>query len=1012
MTTTKTTKMVKDKASNKANANCNQVILDHFWNISDPSEEKRCRSIHIILQTLSKQVESNQNNDVNYCLDRLIRGLISTREFARHGFCVLLTKVLDQFADQIQLEDVLQQAEKEYGTKLENATSESAISWSLLIGCILKSGKLKHDSDQQILNKILDVLIHLGVKKNYVEIIICNLFEEYVKIFCDHSKLFEDIVLHSLEECSEEFKASIFFIYMVVVSLNHFPIETQSHFREFIETQVYKRKSKDYEKLLTLFKVTTKYHPNIHPINQLLIETMFKLEPENSSHFCSSIVESIFKVNLEKTSLGFEIVRILLQLVEPDQVELVLSSNFLRLFIQTLNNKKHPLHNSATELGNYLVQFSSQIRDKSELQFNIARCLIQLPGSINFDVISKTKILQSILKNFGNDAIRLWVTMVKEMMIEQEVIPASDFIRLRCLQQIPNLLKSYTENDEFIWGIAKYLFLHSYVDVSASKSIKIDEFKSKNERLKCQITPNLQKEFPHSFKTTFVHIVHHSATSVTSQQDKLSKQIETLTKMVDFILSILSKKNIKLIFAENVDADQIKNAIIDMKEKIDQMASSKKRPIETNVFKLLYLNFIIELFENNKDAFKSTESDDEENDDEEMDEVDDEEEGDEQMETNGNVDSDNDSEEEDEIMEVEGNEKVDEQFRMDVLKALGGAVDNSVNDTDDDDDEEDEVVSDSEMFKLDDALSEVFRKKFGEKKRSNERQNQIQAFKFRAVDLLQIIVEHKQSMSFSMALELASSILAMSKSHYALKNMLPLTTRCIQMFNTISKKRFNNIEDDQRSYDEGLIKKMFDQLIAFQYKCNNGELQKSLVAISSWLLIVTKGHLNNYDLFHTAIEKALKDLFCRPNIELKTDLFVRLIPQLCEVESTPFLMSDYYKTLVDYCFNTKIRTFQRGSAVHMLCSLLNGVKGAKQLDQLGQRIIELMVNELDDYNTNKTPLMNLLMKLAVTCQVFQVNNPKMNGMMKQLDGKLSKLPKELRKKLNKQFINKVRNTAN
>ena len=773
---------------------------------------------------------------------------------------------------------------------------------------------------------------------------------------------------------------------------------------------------------------------------------------------------------------------------------MVLSSNFLRLFIQTLNNKKHPLHNSATELGNYLVQFSSQIRDKSELQFNIARCLIQLPGSINFDVISKTKILQSILKNFGNDAIRLWVTMVKEMMIEQEVIPASDFIRLRCLQQIPNLLKSYTENDEFIWGIAKYLFLHSYVDVSASKSIKIDEFKSKNERLKCQITPNLQKEFPHSFKTTFVHIVHHSATSVTSQQDKLSKQIETLTKMVDFILSILSKKNIKLIFAENVDADQIKNAIIDMKEKIDQMASSKKRPIETNVFKLLYLNFIIELFENSeeilailpdlnecvnrsllveslskredskeplwadvltdlflallttksrhtkniiinsykyiapyvssigiqslidsildKDAFKSTESDDEENDDEEMDEVDDEEEGDEQMETNGNVDSDNDSEEEDEIMEVEGNEKVDEQFRMDVLKALGGAVDNSVNDTDDDDDEEDEVVSDSEMFKLDDALSEVFRKKFGEKKRSNERQNQIQAFKFRAVDLLQIIVEHKQSMSFSMALELASSILAMSKSHYALKNMLPLTTRCIQMFNTISKKRFNNIEDDQRSYDEGLIKKMFDQLIAFQYKCNNGELQKSLVAISSWLLIVTKGHLNNYDLFHTAIEKALKDLFCRPNIELKTDLFVRLIPQLCEVESTPFLMSDYYETLVDYCFNTKIRTFQRGSAVHMLCSLLNGVKGAKQLDQLGQRIIELMVNELDDYNTNKTPLMNLLMKLAVTCQVFQVNNPKMNGMMKQLDGKLSKLPKELRKKLNKQFINKVRNTAN
>src|SRR5699024_9218063 len=138
------TTMGKNKPS-KAHANCNQVILDHFWNICDQSEEKRCRSIQVILQPLSHQVQSSTNHYVSYCLDRLVRGLISTREFARHGFCVLLTKILAQFPEQSDLNDVLDLAEKEYGQKVAESSSESAISWALLIGCILKSERVTLD---------------------------------------------------------------------------------------------------------------------------------------------------------------------------------------------------------------------------------------------------------------------------------------------------------------------------------------------------------------------------------------------------------------------------------------------------------------------------------------------------------------------------------------------------------------------------------------------------------------------------------------------------------------------------------------------------------------------------------------------------------------------------------------------------------------------------------------------------------------------------------------------------
>ena len=312
--------MGKNKPT-KVNANCNQVILDHFWNICDQSEEKRCRSTQVILQTLAHQVKSNANNDVSYCLDRLIRGLISTREFARHGFCVLLTQILSQFHEQSDLNDVLELAEKEYGQKVAESNSESAISWALLIGCILKSGRVTLESDAQILTRLFDYLFRLGLKKRYVEIIVCNLLSLFYDIFQDNPKKFKKMVLEKLKENDEkEIKNTIFYVYLILLALKKFPSATESRFGDFISNHIYKANSNDFAKVLSLLKETTKCHPNVHPIIQLLVETIFQIDPDNFSNLCSNIVDSIFMVNLDKTSLGFEIVRILLQFVDAQQV--------------------------------------------------------------------------------------------------------------------------------------------------------------------------------------------------------------------------------------------------------------------------------------------------------------------------------------------------------------------------------------------------------------------------------------------------------------------------------------------------------------------------------------------------------------------------------------------------------------------------------------------------------------------------------------------------------------------
>ncbi|XP_017493635.1 PREDICTED: myb-binding protein 1A-like, partial [Rhagoletis zephyria] len=878
--------MVKTK-TNKGNAPCNQVILDHFWNISDPSDEKRCRSTQVILQTLASQINNpnNASNDVGYCIDRLTRGLLSSRDFARHGFCVLLTSILEQFPEQSNIAEVFEQAQKEYGLKVAENTAETTISWTLFLGCILKSGRVTLDIGGDLITQISDYLFRLGSKKNYVEIVVCNLLPLYLEIFAEKPKVFKKTVLPMWE--AHEDKKSLFYAYFIMLARKH--LSLRECFTKFFNSNVYQLGSNDYGQVLSLLKETTAYHPNIHPINELLVTTLFEIEPENVASLCSAIVEDVFKVNWAKSSLGFEMTHIMLKLATPEQVELVLSPKFMRLFIQTLGNKKHPLHANAVVLGNKLVQLVAAKRDDSDYQVAFAKCFINKPGSINFDELSKSKVLSSMLKNFGNDSIRAWIVMLKGLMTSQEEVPESDYFRIRCLQQMCQLIKSYNAYDTFLWAVSKFLFVYAYFDVSnCKKDIAIDETE-KLERFTSPVGEKLQKQFPDGFKSTFAHLCQVASSGVNSQKEKLQEQTRALTLMGDFIVGLFGKKRVKLLSsAEKPLDDDIRQTIEDLRSKIEQIDSLKKQSTEANIFKLLHLGFVIELFESyneicailpdlaecanrslfvdkktraktpdeplwadvltdlllsllaskskytknvivsafkhlapfisavglqtlteallNRDAFQTDDSDAE--DDEEMDEEDADAKGKDDAEEDEQDDDDEgeESEESDEDLEDDNDEaRVDEQFKLDVIKALGSAVEN--------DGDSDDAVSDSEMFKIDESLAQVFRKKFGDKKRANEQQNMMQTLKFRILELIQIVVEQKQDLSLELTLDLVSSVLLVAKSHYAIKNVAYITNKCINIFEKLtSKKRF----EQEESLNEQVVQHVLDQLMEMQ----------------------------------------------------------------------------------------------------------------------------------------------------------------------------------------------------
>ncbi|CAG2108932.1 unnamed protein product [Medioppia subpectinata] len=90
--------------------------------------------------------DTNGSNDVMYCLDRVIRGMASARQFARHGFCVLLTQLLMTFEEKISLEVVFELSEKHLQKIKDVSNHDSVIGWSLVMASVIKSGRLRADT--------------------------------------------------------------------------------------------------------------------------------------------------------------------------------------------------------------------------------------------------------------------------------------------------------------------------------------------------------------------------------------------------------------------------------------------------------------------------------------------------------------------------------------------------------------------------------------------------------------------------------------------------------------------------------------------------------------------------------------------------------------------------------------------------------------------------------------------------------------------------------------------------
>ena len=200
------------------------------------------------------------------------------------------------------------------------------------------------------------------------------------------------------------------------------------------------------------------------------------------------------------------------------------------------------------------------------------------------------------------------------------------------------------------------------------------------------------------------------------------------------------------------------------------------------------------------EADKEENEDDDDNDDDEKDDDDaenGEEDGveelkiDENLEKDDNESSDEDSDDDSESDEDEEDMDVDEKFRASVKEALGDAS-VPVEDDGKDDEDEDELsdMSDTEMFKLDDMLAEVFRQKKkakaeSGKKSREEKRREMNNFRIKVMDFVDVLVKCERCGDF--ALDLLRPLILMLFKVDPQDNM-ELYSKVKHLFNALKAK--------------------------------------------------------------------------------------------------------------------------------------------------------------------------------------------------------------------------------
>ncbi|KAI1292113.1 rDNA transcriptional regulator pol5 [Halotydeus destructor] len=1009
-----------------------QQLLDSFWLISDASDQRRLQGCTKILAIVAEDSAAGDGKSLEYCVQRLVKGMSSSRQFARRGFSVLLTELLQLYP--VEIGKVLKCAHD----NLENYSkteAPNAIGWLMVVMSIVNSGRMLGNIGKKEELQIYDIIYKLGKTKEYLEIPTMEFLQAAVTDQLLNVDAFAKHILPQLfEKTPKDGPQSLHSLFLYVFLHNVRPnLQTIDFVLE-----------DHYTTLDALTKSASGSLPHLHPTLKELVKAALK-KGEICS-FWKSVIEKAFFVSgcgNDKMALGYLLVEYILPIVGADDLKTILSGEFLRCFILNLSNTKHQLHNQAKKLATSMVEILENKDEDS--QFSVAEALTMPPGSIAFDEMTKTKLLSGILGLFGENSVSTWCKKLMEIFYTKDD-PVFYMRQPACIRQLSGFFKSRQlcvepkERDQYL----KFLLLHAYFDVATSNkdaaADKIPISKRLREVLKIGFAKSLESVCRYGTKTTKERVQHEAIvmaeirkyvctliqsesntlvvpgaenffTAIKEKAKELGKQklSPDLKAAFDHLFNIITlmglqnpveaesamdellecskhvndKQRPDIPFWKDVLTDLMISCLAHCSSEVSNLLRSPYEAISPKITKAS--SKIIH------DALLSTTLDDSE------DEEDDDSDEDDLKNSEGSQKEESEEESEEESDEEELPE-ADEKLKNDLKTALGEAADVES-------DEEEVLMNDDEMFNIDDTLADIFRARFraskaGKAQEAENSKKMLCDFKLRICNLVDMLL--KNQMSLECLLEITPALVTLSRCSSEQKSPLSvLGNRAIRLLDEISKVKHVEISENTDGLADQL-KGLLELTLTVCRKSANEIFQKCLGRIFAWTVETAQTVCPSSTSHEEIVCDALKSFFTSPVNHLTAHMFTRMM----SVEKN--LTMRMVRIILDSVFAEKTRRYVKSFGLDLLASGIQMLRKSNSLeDELSKEIEPKLISAIEEHLKSESMKISYISELLHCLAVLRDNQQLLGDNYAEIREALTKVKRKSLSKSGRNAIAKL-----
>lgn len=420
--------------------NIDKTILDNFYKLVHSQPNIRivaAGSTFKILRALEKAKVDVFNQNLNYCIDRLVTGLESPRALARHGYGTLLLEILKSY--QVSTERLFTIAHRKFGHISKETTRDGLLGYFILISIVMESGNYTRSKANTIyLETVYKYISQLLTIKSYLEYPVCNLLMKYYEEF--HSYMLADI---NPQAFGSDSRVPASELLLTVLCNKKEPI------RELVNL--------DNAGLMnlcsTLLDSKLQKRP-LHPVFLEVCQSIIKHFPSQFAQFYTQILFPIFfkKNHNDLASMGLELTAELIKHARDSDIEILLNDHIIRILINPTRRSdcikfydsvralfQESDKNSEKKLTAILARFTLSVHRHYTF-------ILDLLNRSTVDVLKKyMKLIMNNFHGFSNrdqtSAVRLIAHIVCRPQMSDESEPtlrAAKFLLLNfVIEQIP-----------------------------------------------------------------------------------------------------------------------------------------------------------------------------------------------------------------------------------------------------------------------------------------------------------------------------------------------------------------------------------------------------------------------------------------------------------------------------------------------------------------------------------------------------------------------------------------------